>query len=60
MMAGSALHKLRAIAPPAIHGVGQRYLFRVTTVPAIFRQPHFFDGCLPSEGRKRRTLNDIG
>src|SRR5580704_19656387 len=56
----SALYKLGAIAPPAIHSVGQSYLFRVATVPAIFRQAHFFDGCLPSEGRKWRPLNDVG
>src|ERR1700688_1389887 len=52
-----ALQKFRAIAPPAIYGVRQRYLFRGATVPSIFGQSDFLDRCLASEGRERWTLN---
>src|ERR1044071_9979843 len=34
-----ALEKFRPIAPPAIYGICQRYLFRVTTVSPIFSPP---------------------
>ena len=54
------LRKLRAIAPPAIDGVGQRYLLRFARIPAIFSQTNLLNLRLASEGRTWWTLRIWG
>ena len=49
------LGKLSAIAPPAINGVGQSYLPRITRVPAIFREANLLNSGLSGEWRQGRT-----
>ncbi len=50
------LDKFGAVSPPTINRIGQSDLFRVATVPAIFRQAHFLGRCLVCKGREQSAL----
>src|ERR1700730_7464257 len=49
------LSKLSAIAPPAIDGVGQSHLLRITRSPAILCQANFLSGRFAGKWRQGRT-----
>ena len=56
MMAQSpALNELGAVSPPAIDRIGERDLFRIAGVPAIFGEAHFFGSASAREGWQRRA-----
>ncbi len=55
---GAALKKLGAISPDAVFGVGERNLFRIAGISAIFRAAHLLNGGLTGEGRKRWARHD--
>ena len=50
-----ALNELGAVSPPAIDRLGERDLFRVAGVPAIFGEAHFFGSAFAREGWQRRV-----
>jgi hypothetical protein len=50
-----ALNELGAVSPPAIDRIGERDLFRIAGVPAIFGEAHFFGSASAREGWQRRV-----
>lgn len=45
--------KFGAVAPDAIHSIGEGDFLWLPSVPTVFREADFFDGRLPSERRER-------
>jgi hypothetical protein len=54
----AALKELRAIAPAAVLGVGERHAFGIARVPGVFRHSSFLGGGFSGERRKWRTGHD--
>src|SRR5262249_42562992 len=54
----AALEELRAIAPAAVLGIGERDPLGIARVPGVLRHARLLRGGFPGEWRQRRTRHD--